>query len=111
MEYRDEKLSSLIRDEAATFIETYAEIPPGIIFTVTRVTLSPDRRYADVFISIFPTDRIGIFLEKFKRWQYEFNIHAKETLHIKNIPAIRFKLDDTELKREHIEELLEGDRK
>ena len=107
MKHRSEKLSSLIREEAARFLETHAEIQPGILCTVTQVTLSLDNRYADVFISIFPTTRVGIFLNKFKSWQYEFNKYAKETLRLKNIPAIRFKLDDAMLKQERIEKLLE----
>jgi ribosome-binding factor A len=111
MEHRDEKLSSLIRDESATFIRTRADIPPGILLTVTHVTLSSDRRYADVFISIFPTRRIGVFLEKFKSLQHEFNAYAKETLRLKNIPAARFKLDEAAIKQERIEHLLEAGEK
>lgn len=111
MEHKSEKLSSLIRNEAAMFIETHADIPPGTLLTVTHVILSQDRHYADVLISIFPTGRIGVFLEKFKTWQHEFNVHAKETLRLKNIPAVRFKLDDAALKQERIEKLLEGGEK
>lgn len=107
MKHRSEKLTSLIREEAALFLKTHADIPPGILCTVTQVTLSPDNRYADVLISIFPTNRVGIFLNKFKTWQHECNIYAKETLRLKNIPAIRFKLDDAMLKQERIERLLE----
>lgn len=101
----------MIRNEAAVFLETHADIPPGVLCTVTQVVLSPDNRYADVFISIFPTSRIGVFLGKFKTWQYEFNMHAKKTLRLKNIPAIHFKLDETMLKQERIEKLLEGEGK
>ncbi|TSC73430.1 MAG: Ribosome-binding factor A [Parcubacteria group bacterium Gr01-1014_70] len=111
MKHRDEKLSALIREEAALFLEANADIPLGILCTVTRVTLSSDRRYADVFISIFPTTRIGIFLNRFKTWQHEFNVHAKEMLKLKHIPAVRFKLDESGLKQERIEKLLKGEKK
>lgn len=111
MKHRIEKLSSLIRKEAALFLEMHADIPSGTLCTVTQVVLSVDGRYADVFISIFPTIRVGIFLHKFKTWQYEFNKYAKGTLRLKNIPAIRFKLDDAMLKQERIEKLLEGEKK
>lgn len=107
MQHRSEKLSALIRNEAAAFLKTHADVPPGVLCTITHVVLSPDNRYADVFISIFPTKRVGIFLNKFKFWQHEFNVYAKETLRLKNIPAIRLKLDDTALKQERIEKLLE----
>jgi len=101
-------LSSLIREEAALFLEMHADIPPGVLCTVTQVALSADGRYADVFISIFPTTRVGVFLNKFKTWQHEFNVYAKEALRLKHIPAVRFKLDDALLKQERIEKLLEG---
>ncbi|OGZ47748.1 MAG: hypothetical protein A3J55_03785 [Candidatus Ryanbacteria bacterium RIFCSPHIGHO2_02_FULL_45_17b] len=111
MKHRNEKLSSLIRQEAALFLEMRVEIPPGILCTVTQVTLSPDGRYADIGISIFPTTRVGVFLNKFKTWQHEFNVYAKEALRLKHIPAVRFTLDDAMLKQERIERLLEGEGK
>ena len=111
MKHRDEKLSALIRGEAAAFLKTHADIPPGVLCTVTHVALSSDRRYANVFISIYPTVRVGVFLNKFKTWQHEFNVYAKEMLRLKYIPAVRFKLDEAGLKQERIEKLLEGEEK
>ena len=111
MKHRSEKLNSLIQEEAGAFLKLHAEIPLGTLCTVTQVMLSVDNRYADVFVSIFPTDRVGVFLNKFKTWQHEFNVHARETLRLKNIPAIRFRLDEAGLKQERIEKLLEGEEK
>lgn len=111
MERKDEKLISLIRNEAAAFIETHADIPPGVLLTATHVMLSPDHHFADVFISIYPTVRIGVYLKKFRHWQHAFNVYARETLRLKNMPAVRFKLDDAALKQERIEKLLEKERK
>lgn len=106
MDHRSEKLISLIRSEAAVFLKTCAETPPGTLLTVTRVELSSDQQYADVFISIFPAQRVGAFLEKFRRWQREFNMRARKELRVRRVPVIRFKLDETELKSERIQELL-----
>ena len=108
MAHRNEKIESLIFEEAAVFLRAHADIPPGVLLTATHTVLSEDRHHADVYISIFPTDRIGIYLKKFRRLQHEFNVHIKDVLRLKNMPAVRFKLDDTELKRERIEKLLQG---
>lgn len=107
MDYRSEKLISLIRDSAALFLKAHAEVPPGTLLTVTRAELSSDEQYANVFVSVFPTDRIGVFLEKFKFLQSEFNDYARKEMRLRYVPAIRFKLDETELKSERIGKLLE----
>lgn len=106
MERRMEKLSSFLRREAAAYLET-VDIPLGTVCTVTNVVLSEDKKYANIFISIFPALHIGSFLEKWKVWQREFEYQMRKKIRMRIIPAIRFKLDDTELKRERIEKLLE----
>lgn len=108
---RKEKLASLIQEEAAQFIEEYGNMPPGTVLTVTQVDLSPDGAYAEVRISLFPTARVGSFLEKMKYLQSEFNRQMKNTFRMKKIPSARFMFDDAEIKREHIEKLLEEDKK
>lgn len=107
MEYHSDKLISLIRDSAAMYLKANAEVPPGTLLTVTRVELSSDEQRANVFISIFPTGRIGVFMEKFNQWQNEFNGYARKEMRLRFVPAIRFKLDEAELKSEKIERLLE----
>ncbi len=110
MSHRNEKIESLLLEEAADFLKSHADIPPGVLLTVTHAILSEDHHHADVYISIFPTDRIGAHLAKFRHLQHAFNAHAKDVLRLKHMPAVRFKLDDAELKRERIEKLLEEGR-
>lgn len=108
---RKEKLASLIQEEAALFVEERANRQPGTVLTVTSVVLSPDGKYADVKISLFPTVRLGAFLEKLRHLEREFNREMRSKLTMKKIPTARFSFDDAEIKREHIEKLLEEEEK
>lgn len=110
-ERRQEKLSSLIHSEAARFIEARADLPLGTFFTVTRVEISSDGDYARVYISLFPHERVGVFLRKLHTLERMCNEYLQESLRMRKIPHVRFLLDEGEAKRAHVEELLEERRK
>mgnify|MGYP001567582500 CR=1 FL=1 len=55
-ERRIQKLNQLLRDELAKIIDREIEFPEGSLVTVTRVSVSPDARYATVFITALGGD-------------------------------------------------------
>ena len=109
--WKKEKLESLLHTEAARFIERNAELEEGMFATVTRVTLSSDSVHADVFVSLYPANKVGSFMNTLRPLSREFSKHLRHALRMHTIPVITFRLDDTELKREHIEQLLGDDQK
>ena len=49
---RIEKLNVLFREQIAGIVDREVEFGDGALMTITRVALSPDAHYADVFISV-----------------------------------------------------------
>jgi len=104
---KKEKLASIIREEAARFIEENRNSGEGTLVTVTRVEIAPDGRNAYVYVSLFPLERVGAFLAEMRHEEHEFTEYVRKNFRMKKIPSIHFTLDDTQEKREEIEKLLE----
>ncbi len=102
---RHERVASLIKHEAAAFINREANHDPMI--TVTRVGIAPDYRRATIFITTIPDGKEGDALIFLKRYAGEFRQFLKKNTNLKIIPHIEFDLDVGERHRQHIDELAE----
>lgn len=100
---RHERVQSLIREFAATFIAQEANTDP--LITITRVTTSPDYRKVTIFFTTIPEGReedAGIFL---KRNASEMRHFIKKKSDLKIIPHLEFMLDAGERHRQHTDEV------
>lgn len=104
--HRTQKLASILHEEAAKFVERHALLPTDALLTVTRVSMRDLDTQADIYISLFPTDRIGAVLKELRVLEGQFRDHLKKTLRMRKVPHVSFVFDDTELKRERLEKLL-----
>ncbi|PJE64699.1 MAG: hypothetical protein COU90_01435 [Candidatus Ryanbacteria bacterium CG10_big_fil_rev_8_21_14_0_10_43_42] len=104
---RNERTLSLLKEIAGRFIQEEVDVPPGMLLTVMRVEWGADKTHAIVYVSPFPTNRVGMVLEKLRRLQLPFNTYARKKLGMKHIPDIRFYLDDTEVKKDREEKMSE----
>ena len=104
-ERRIEKLQMLLREEIARILDREYEFPSGTLVTVTRIDISPDKRYAAVFISLLGVDPLGA-LALIKKSVYHIQQMLNRTLRMRPVPQIHFELDKAELQRESIEKSL-----
>ena len=104
-ERRIEKIKELAREELARIIDRELEFPAGTLVTVTRVDISPDKRYGEVFISLLGTDPHGAFA-LLKKNVYHIQQILNRTLRMRPVPQIHFSLDAEELRREGVEKSL-----
>lgn len=100
-------MASLIQEEAARFIEEDIDVPIGAVATVTHVAITPDGVRADIFVSLFPPQHIGVFRNRTQQMERRFNAKMREVLAIKKVPHMQFVFDDAALKQARIERLLE----
>ena len=77
-----------------------------MLLTVTKVEMRDLDAEADIYVSLFPTGRIGLVLKELRVLEGQFREYLKHTLRMRKIPRASFVFDDTELKREHLEKLL-----
>jgi ribosome-binding factor A len=105
---RHDRVSSLITELAASFVQNEANTNP--LITVTRTTTSPDYKKVSVHVTTIPAGEEAetnalIFL---KRHASAFRSFIKKKSSLKTIPHVDFVLDVGERHRQHIDEVVKG---
>lgn len=106
MSERHQRVESLIRELAATFIENEANSDP--LITVTQVSTSPDYRRATVYVTTIPETKEAEALIFLKRHAGDFRGYIKKKSALKTIPHIEFAIDYGERHRQHIDDIVRG---
>lgn len=107
---RQNKVSRLLqRDLGDIFQKEDKELLPGFMVTVTKVRISADLGIAKVYLSIFPSDKnnenIGIINGQKKHIRHELGKRIRHQ--VKEIPELKFFIDDSLDYIENIERLLD----
>lgn len=103
MNDRHDRVRSLLKELAATFIQHEANTDP--LITVTNADISPDYKRATIFITTIPEEKQEVALVFLKRYAGEFRQFVKKKINMKTIPHIDFVLDVGERHRQNIDEL------
>lgn len=70
-----------------------AELPPGVLVTISRVDTTPNLRYSDIWLYINPESHAEEVLEKLQGQMYDIQGSLNRALHLRPLPRIRFKYD------------------
>ncbi len=100
---RSDRVTSLLKELAATFIREEANTSP--LITVTKVEVTPDLKQARVLVSVFPEAQEADALVFLKRKGGDFRAFVKRKANLKHIPFFDFALDFGEKHRQHIDEI------
>lgn len=103
---RQEKLSELLRHQAAKFVEENSNRVS--LITITSADISADLKNANVFFTVLPENKEEEVLNFLRRKRSEFKSYVKKNLKLKRIPFFDFQIDKGEKNRQRIEELLES---
>ncbi|MBI5766077.1 ribosome-binding factor A [Candidatus Falkowbacteria bacterium] len=102
------KINELIREQLGWLINKEIELPPGVIITITKVATAKDLRQANIYVSILPDVKtfqvMKILIINARHLQNLLN----EKIVLRNIPKLKFYLDDEERKAIEIDELLDN---
>jgi len=101
--FKTEKITELYRELAADFLQR--ESNGTSLITVTRVVLSPNKKSADILLSVLPEDKEEIALEFANRQIDDFIAYVKEKARLRSLPFFKFDLDKGEKNRQKIDEL------
>lgn len=93
----------LITERAADYIAR--EAGRETLITPTRTELSNDRKWATIFVSVFPTGQEEHALRFLTRHKDLFRDSLKRTTRLSRLPYIRFSLDVGERNRQRLDEL------
>ena len=100
---RDEKAASRLLELAARYIAL--EAGRETLITPMRVDISPDRKNATVYVSIFPDTARDLALAFLKRHKDLFRDFLKKQGRFAVLPFIHFEFDYGEQNRQHLDEL------
>jgi len=103
---RKEKVANLIKELSAIFLER--EKNKISLITVTSCNVSPDLKYATIFITVIPDEKESDALNFAKRKRGELRTYIKKNIQIKNTPLIDIQIDKGEKNRQKIDELLQN---
>lgn len=105
---RQHKIARLIQKDMSDILLRYARTLHSTLISVSEVRVSPDLSIAHIYVSVFPQDRVQETMQ-----QIEDNAHKLrgelgqlERHQLRIIPELRFHLDETIDRLEHIDELL-----
>ncbi len=90
MAYRIEKINKLLAREVANLFLRELELPPSIIATVIGVDTSPDLRYADVLVSVLPSEKTNTTIKLIKKNIYKLQKIIDRRLKMRPVPKLRF---------------------
>lgn len=76
------------------------------MISVTRVRISPDLRYAKVYVSIFNSKNTKKTLEALTKSEGYIRSRIASTINLRTTPELVFKLDDSEIQGERIDRIL-----
>lgn len=72
---------------------TEADIPDGVLVTVSHVETTRNLRFSDIFLYISPSDKAKATLEHLTPQMYDIQGSLNRALELRPLPRIRFKYD------------------
>ncbi|MEW5908110.1 MAG: ribosome-binding factor A [Patescibacteria group bacterium] len=104
MAFRQEKVSSVLKNIIASFLQSDPFY--GIIISVTRIEISGDLKKAKVFISIFPSEKEKEILDSLHKKRNDLREFIKSRLKMKFLPHLEIEIDKGEKARQKIDKIL-----
>lgn len=103
MSDRHVRVSSILKEYAAKFIQLEAN--PDPLITVTNAEITPDQKRVTIFVTTIPETREADALTFLKRNGTEFRHYLKKHSSLKMIPHIDFAIDAGERHRQNIDRI------
>lgn len=104
---RIERVSELIRREIGGIV--FKEIGfRDTIVTFTRMEISKDINYADIYFSTIPDESSTNVLRELNQKVFNIQQDLNKRLRMRPVPKIRFHIDKEEREAQKIDELLKG---
>ena len=96
---RQMKINTVIQHEIAYLIQDAIRKSntPNLMVSVTRVKVVPDISIAKVYISIFPKDKVDMYIDNLKtnKNQLRHDLSQKLKSQLRKVPELNFYLDES----------------
>lgn len=91
--HRMDQVNANIKKMFGEILLTEAELPEGVLVTVTEVETTPNLRSAHVWLSIWPADRGMDVIKKIKPQMYDLQGSLNRALNMHPLPRIKLLID------------------
>ncbi len=88
-----EKINNQLQRLVGEILHRHADIPAGVLVTVSRVATTPNLRSAEVFLYIYPIEQAEVVALSLKKQLYELQGFLNRALDARAVPRIRFTVD------------------
>ena len=96
---RQMKINKVIQHEIAYLIQDAIRKSnnPNLMVSVTKVKVVPDISIAKVYVSIFPKDKVDMYIENLKtnKNQLRHDLSQKLKSQLRKVPELNFYLDES----------------
>ena len=96
---RQMKINTVIQHEIAYLIQDAIRksSTPNLMVSVTKVKVVPDISIAKVYISIFPKDKVDMYIDNLKtnKNQLRHDLSQKLKSQLRKVPELNFYLDES----------------
>jgi len=107
MSWRLERLNEVIRRELGTIVAREVDMK-RVFITFTRITVSSDIHYADLYFVTVPDDAGGKALKQLNQNIFSIQQSLNKRLHMRPVPKIRFHIDSEEKEAAKIDRAIES---
>ncbi len=105
---RTKRVGDLIHRALANSLRQEFKDPRIGMVTVSKVDVTPDLKYAKIFITVFEAEKILESIEVLNKASGFFKHNLAQALDLRFIPQLRFVHDETLLRANRIMSLLES---
>ena len=96
---RQMKINTVIQHEIAYLIQDAIRKSntPNLMVSVTKVKVVPDISIAKIYISVFPKDKVDMYIENLKtnKNQLRHDLSQKLKSQLRKVPELNFYLDES----------------
>ena len=105
MNYRTLRVAAVIRDETAKLLVREFDFGEAVV-TVTEVTVEPSFAWADILVSVIPSERADAVLAELTRRAGDIHHYLNRKMNIRPMPRVRFAIDHVPEHAAKIEKML-----
>jgi len=91
--HRMDQINANIKKMFGEILLTEADLPEGVLVTVTDVETTPNLRSAQVWLSIWPVSRATEVIKKIKPQMYDLQGSLNRALNMHPLPRIKLLID------------------
>lgn len=101
------QVNALLQREVGLLLRREVEFPINILVTVSRTDTSIDLEHATIWLKVFPEDQSKAVMETLRHSMWYLQRSLNRRLAMKFVPRIRFDIDTSEEKAEHMLNVLD----